>query len=87
MGYYFKLITRQGPYAPGGQHDYVINGNLIAGFGMLAFPADYGYSGIMSFIGSHHGKVFEKDLGDDTALMAAGISEYDPDETWTQITD
>ncbi len=86
MGYYFKLITRQGPYAPGGQHDYVINGNMIAGFGMLAFPADYGSSGVMTFVINYQGKVYENDLGENTRFIASAMEVYDPDESWTEVT-
>lgn len=85
MGYYYRIITRQGSQAPGGQHDYVINGNMIAGFAMVAFPADYGSSGIMTFVVSHHGKVFEKDLGENTTLIAGAISDYNPDESWSEV--
>jgi DUF2950 family protein len=77
-GYYFKVLTRQGAGAPGGRYDYIINGNMIGGFAMIAYPADYGNSGIMSFIVNQQGIVFERDLGDDTATIAQSITEYDP---------
>jgi hypothetical protein len=77
-GYYYKLLTRQGCGAVGGQYDYVINGNMIAGFGMIAFPAKYGSSGIMSFIVNHQGKIFEKDLGAKTAILVKSIKEFTP---------
>ena len=78
MGYYYRVLTRQNESAPGGRYDYVINGNMIAGFGLLAYPAEYGETGIMSFIVSHQGKVLERDLGENTAMVAAGIDAYDP---------
>lgn len=84
-GYYYKIITRQDSNAPGGRYDYIINGNMIAGFAMIAFPADYGNSGIMTFICNHQGKVYQKNLGDDSDLIAAGIDIYNPDETWTEV--
>ena len=86
-GYYFRILTRQGSRPPGGAYDYVINGNMIAGFALIAWPADYGNSGIMTFLVSHQGKVFEKDLGPDTAKAAAAIDVYDPDPTWTEVTE
>lgn len=85
-GYYYKIITRQGANAPGGRYDYIINGNMIAGFGLIAFPADYGNSGVMTFMCNHTGKVYEKDLGPDGDLIAAGIDEYNPDDSW-QLTE
>jgi len=81
-GYFYKIITRQGAHAPGGRYDYIINGNMIAGFGLIAFPADYGNSGVMTFMCNHNGKVYEKDLGPDSDLIAAGIDEYNPDDSW-----
>lgn len=81
-GYYYKIITRQGASAPGGRYDYIINGNMIAGFGLIAFPADYGNSGVMTFMCNHNGKVYEKDFGPDGDLIAAGIDTYDPDASW-----
>jgi hypothetical protein len=81
-GYYFKILTRQGKHAPGGKYDYVINGNMIAGFGMVAWPVEYGNSGIMTFIVNQQGRVYQKDLGPKTAGAAKKMSEYDPDLTW-----
>ena len=85
-GYYFKVLTRQGAGAPGGRYDYVINGNMIGGFAMIAYPADYENSGIMSFIVNQQGIVYERDLGDDTATVAQSITEYDP-TGWTESKD
>ncbi len=86
-GYHYRILTRQGANPPGGAYDYVINGNMIAGFALIAWPADYGQSGIMTFMVNHQGEVFEKDLGPDTARLAAAIDAYDPDTTWTEVTD
>jgi hypothetical protein len=85
MGYYYRILTRQGENAPGGRYDYVINGNMIAGFAAIAVPAEYGATGVMTFVVSHRGKVYQKDLGEDTPLAAAAIQEYNPDETWTLV--
>ncbi|HUL10135.1 MAG TPA: DUF2950 domain-containing protein [Candidatus Acidoferrum sp.] len=85
MGYYYRILTRQGENAPGGRYDYVINGNMIAGFGAVAVPAEYGATGVMTFVVSHQGKVYQKDLGEDTPVAAAAIQEYNPDETWTLV--
>jgi hypothetical protein len=84
FGYYFRILTRQGKHAPGGRYDYVINGNMIGGFALVAFPADYGNTGIMTFLVSHHGKVYQKDLGPRTAEIAKAMQEYNPDATWTE---
>jgi hypothetical protein len=81
-GYDFRIITRQGAGAPGGRYDYIINGNMIGGYGVIATPDEYGNTGIMTFIVNQQGMVYEKDLGDDTALKAAVIQEYDLDDSW-----
>jgi hypothetical protein len=84
-GYYFQILTRQGANPPGGAYDYVINGNMIAGFGMIAYPADYGSSGVMTFVVNHQGKIHQKDLGEKTAGIASKVDAYDPDATWTWV--
>jgi hypothetical protein len=84
-GYYYKIITRQGSDTAGGRYDYIINGNMIAGFALIAFPADHGNSGIMSFMCSHQNKVYQKNLGEDSDLIAAGIDEYNPDASWSEV--
>jgi hypothetical protein len=84
-GYYYKVITRQGANAPGGRYDYIINGDMIAGFALIAFPADYGNSGVMTFMCNHQGKVLEMDFGPDSDLIAAGIDEYNPGPSWKQV--
>ena len=81
-GYYFRILTRQGRHAPGGKYRYIINGHMIAGFGLVAWPARYGESGIMTFIVNQQGRVYEKDLGPKTAKLAPAIKEYAPDSTW-----
>ena len=86
-GYYFKILTGQGPSAPGGKFSYVINGRMVAGFALLAWPADYASSGVKTFIINHYGDVYEKDLGANTAATAKAMTEYNPDKTWTKTTD
>jgi len=80
-GYYFKILTRQGKHAPGGKYDYIINGNMICGFAMVAWPAEYGDSGVMTFIVNQQGRVYQKDLGAATPRIARKMKEYDPDST------
>lgn len=86
-GYYWRVLPAQGAHAPGGAYSYVINGNMIAGFALLAIPADYRVTGVKSFLVSHHGKVFEKDLGPATRDVAREIREFDPDESWAEVTE
>jgi hypothetical protein len=86
-GYYYRVLNGQTEHAPGGAYDYVINGNMIAGFGLLAWPAEYGETGVMTFQVSHQGEVLEADLGPETAEVVAAIDAYDPDSTWTEVTD
>ena len=72
--------------APGGRHSYVINGNMIAGFALVATPAEYGASGIMTFMVSHHGKVYEKDLGPKCREWVQNrMIGFNPDKTWTDV--
>jgi hypothetical protein len=84
-GYYFKVLSRQGENPPGGRYDFIINGNMIGGFALVAFPADYGSSGIMTFTVSHQGKIYDKDLGKNTHFAVNGMHEYNPDNTWTEV--
>jgi len=84
-GYYFRVLTRQGSHVPGGRYNYVINGNMIAGFALVAFPAEYGNTGIMTFLVSHHGRIYQKDLGPRTVEIVKGLQEYNPDATWTEV--
>jgi hypothetical protein len=81
-GYIFRLLTRQGPAARGGARDYRVNGVLTSGVAFLAYPAVYRTSGVMTFIINQDGRAFQKDLGPDTAKVAAAMSEYNPDKTW-----
>lgn len=81
-GYIFKILKSQGPHAPGGKYSYVINGNMIAGYALVAYPAKWGNSGVMTFIINQQGRVYEKNLGPDTEQIASGIAQYDPDTTW-----
>jgi hypothetical protein len=82
-GYYFKILVRQGKYAPGGKYDYVINGHMIGGFALVAWPAEYGGSGVMTFIVNQQGRVYQKDLGPKTSRLALEMPAYDPDPSWT----
>ena len=81
-GYYFKILTRQGRHAPGGKYDYIINGRMIAGFALVAWPAEWGNTGVMTFIVNQQGKIFQRNLGKKTATLAAAMTTYDPDDTW-----
>lgn len=84
-GYNFKVLFRQGPSAPGGKFDYIINGNMIAGFALVAYPATWGNSGVMTFIVNQEGRVYQKNLGSQTAAIAGAMTEYNPDVTWSLV--
>ena len=86
-GYYYKILTRQGPNASGGALDYVVRGRMIGGFALVAYPAEYMNSGVMTFLVNHQGNVYEKDLGPNTARIAAGMTAFNPDNTWRRVTD
>ena len=81
-GYYFKILKAQGEHADGGAFDYVIDGKMILGFALVAYPAKYGASGIMTFIVNQEDQVYEKDLGGETGTIAAEMTVFDPDDTW-----
>jgi len=81
-GYYFKILKSQGEHANGGPYNYVVDGNMVLGFALIAYPAKYGNSGIMTFIINQEGVIYEKDLGQDTSTAAAAITTFDPDDTW-----
>ena len=81
-GYYFHILAGQGKSAPGGAKSYLVNGKMAEGFAFVAYPAEYRSSGVMTFIVSHDGVVYEKDLGKKTDVMAKGLKEYDPNSTW-----
>jgi hypothetical protein len=83
-GYHYKLLTAQGPNAAGGAFDYVVKDNMIGGFALVAYPATYGNSGVMTFVVNHDGAVFQKDLGDDTDKVASAMTKFDPDKSWTK---
>ncbi len=84
-GYYFKILTRQGKHAPGGKYDYIINGRMIAGFALVAWPAEWGNTGVMTFIVNQQGKVYQKNLGSKTVKIVKGMTTYDPDDSWTSV--
>lgn len=86
-GYYFKILTRQGTSAPGGAYNYIINGNMIAGFALVAYPATWGNSGVMTFVINQEGRIYEKNLGARTAEIAGAMTEYNPDSTWKLVRD
>jgi len=86
-GYYYRILTRQGSNVPGGAYDYIINGHMIAGFALVASPAKYGSSGIMTFVVNHRGRVYQKDLGPKTDSIARAMTTYNPDRTWTFVKD
>jgi hypothetical protein len=84
-GYHFRILTAQGKNAKGGAYNYVINGRMIAGFAMVAYPAQFGQSGVMTFIVSHNGKVFEKNLGKNSAEIGAKMTTFDPGPGWKEV--
>jgi Protein of unknown function (DUF2950) len=84
-GYYFKILTRQSRHAPIGKYNYIINGHMIAGFALVAWPAEWGNTGVMTFIVNQQGKVYQKNLGPKTAKIAAAMTTYDPDDTWALV--
>lgn len=86
-GYRFKILTRQGSHAPGGALNYVAGGRMIGGFALVAYPAEYGNSGVMTFLVRHDGVVLQKDLGPQTSKVAPRMTSYDPDKTWTKVAD
>jgi len=86
-GYYFRVLTKQGKNAPGGAKDYIVDGNMTKGFAILAYPADYGISGIMTFAINRNGILFQKDFGRNTEKLVAALDSYDPDHSWTVVKD
>jgi Protein of unknown function (DUF2950) len=83
-GYYYKILTKQGSAVTGGALDYVVKGRMIGGFGLVAYPAQYRNSGVMTFIVNQDGVVYQKDLGWDTPVVAEEMTAYNPDKTWTK---
>ena len=84
-GYRFKILTEQGAAAPGGAYNYIINGNLIAGFALVAYPAHWGESGVMTFIVNQWGIVYERNLGAQSADIATAMTAFDPDQDWRAV--
>jgi DUF2950 family protein len=84
-GYYYKILTKQGPTAPGGALDYVVNGRMIGGFALVAYPAWYGITGVMTFLVNHTGVVLEKDLGSNSTRLAERMTSFNPDQTWKKV--
>jgi Protein of unknown function (DUF2950) len=84
-GYYYRILTKQGPNAPGGEMDYVANSKMIGGFALIAYPAEYGNSGVMTFEVNHAGTVYQKDLGELTEAIAKRVKWFDPDQTWKKV--
>ena len=84
-GYYYKILTRQGPAAAGGALDYVVKGKMIGGFALVAYPDEYRNSGVMTFMVNHDGTVFQKDLGPDTENIAEAMTAFNPDKSWTKV--
>jgi hypothetical protein len=82
LGYYYKILKGQGKAAPGGAHSYLINGHMVAGFALVAWPAEYDVSGVMTFIVNQNGSVYQKDLGPKTSEIAKSMTLYNPDRTW-----
>jgi hypothetical protein len=82
FGYYYRILKGQGKSAPGGAYQYVINGHMVAGFALVAWPAEYNVSGVMTFIVNQNGTVYQKDLGPKTAEIAKAMTLYNPDRTW-----
>ncbi|MBC9980901.1 DUF2950 domain-containing protein [Bradyrhizobium campsiandrae] len=84
-GYYFRILKGQGPDAPGGALNYVVKGKMIGGFALIAWPAEYGNSGVMTFLVNHAGVVYQKDLGARTDFVAKRLTLFDPDQTWKKV--
>lgn len=84
-GYYYRILKAQGPSPPGGRYSYVINGNMIGGFALVAYPAKYDSSGVMTFIVNQQGRVYQKDLGPNTEAVAKAMMEYNPDPSWKPV--
>jgi hypothetical protein len=85
FGYYYRILTGQGKSAVGGAYDYMVKGNMIGGFALVAYPAKYGSSGVMTFMVNHDGVVYQKDLGRNTEKAAQAMKVFDPDSTWKKV--
>ncbi|HEX3800739.1 MAG TPA: DUF2950 domain-containing protein [Verrucomicrobiae bacterium] len=86
-GYYFKVLTKEGKHAPAGKYCYIVNGHMIGGFALVAWPAEWGNTGIMTFIVNQQGKIYQKNLGKKSSACAKAMTTYDPDSSWTEVTD
>jgi len=84
-GYYYRILKQQGPNASGGALNYVVNGKMIGGFALVAYPAEYGNSGVMTFVVNHAGTIYQKDLGERTDAIAKRMTSFDPDQTWRKV--
>ena len=84
-GYYFRVLQAQGPNAEGGRHNNMVKDSMIGGFGLVAWPAHYGVSGVHTFIVNQNGVIYEKDLGNPTASLSTTVTSYDPDKSWTRV--
>jgi hypothetical protein len=84
-GYHFRILTRQGANAPGGAYNYIINGRMIAGFAMVAYPAEWDKTGVMTFIVNHNGRVYQKDLGKNSTAIGAKMTSFDPGPGWKEV--
>jgi hypothetical protein len=84
-GYMFRILTSQGPHAPGGVKNYIVDGKMSAGFAFVAYPVDYRSSGVMTFIVDESGTIYEKDLGPDSTKVAQAMTAYDPDSSWHKV--
>ncbi len=84
-GYYFRVLKSQGPAATGGAFDYVVKGKMIGGFALVAWPAEYGVSGVQTFIIDHQGLLYGKDLGINTAALARRMTRFNPDSSWRRV--
>jgi Protein of unknown function (DUF2950) len=84
-GYFFRILTSQGPHAQGGAKNYIVHGKMTGGFAFVAYPAEYRSSGVMTFIVNESGIIYEKDLGPNTTKIAEAMSAFDPDSTWNKV--
>lgn len=84
-GYFYKILTRQGPHANGGAYNYIVDGKMLGGFALVAYPAIHGVTGIMTFIVSKDGIVYQKNIGKNTLRIAETMASFDPDKTWTKV--
>jgi len=86
-GYYFKILKGQGKHAKGGAYNYVVKGRMLLGFALVAYPAQHGNSGVMTFIVNQEGTIYEKNLGKNTRRLAEGLKTFDPDKTWKKVSE